>query len=141
MLAASGYNVVSVNYRGSNGRGLAYSKTISGDWGNKEVIDIHGAVDYTISKGIADPSNLGIGGWSYGGILTNYSIATDTRFKAAVSGAGIANILSGYGHDQYINQYENEIGLPWKNTDKYLKLSYPFLKADRIKTPTLFVVG
>lgn len=141
MLAASGYNVVSVNYRGSNGRGLAYSKAISGDWGNKEVIDIHGAVDYTIAKGIADPSNLGIGGWSYGGILTNYSIATDTRFKAAVSGAGIANILSGYGHDQYINQYENEIGLPWKDTDRYLKLSYPFLKADRIKTPTLFVVG
>jgi len=141
ILAASGYNVISVNYRGSSGRGLAYSRVISADWGNKEVIDIHGAVDYAIANGIADPGKLGIGGWSYGGMLTNYSIATDTRFKAAVSGAGIANILSGYGHDQYINQYENELGVPWKNVDKYMKISYPFLKADRIKTPTLYIVG
>jgi dipeptidyl aminopeptidase/acylaminoacyl peptidase len=141
ILAAAGYHVVSVNYRGSSGRGLAYSRAISADWGNKEVIDIHGAVDYIVAQGIADPGKLGIGGWSYGGMLTNYSIATDTRFKAAVSGAGIANILSGYGHDQYINQYENELGLPWKNIDKYMKISYPFFKADRIKTPTLYIVG
>ncbi len=141
ILAASGYNVISVNYRGSSGRGLAYSRAISADWGNKEVIDIQGAVDYAIANGIADPGKLGIGGWSYGGMLTNYSIATDTRFKAAVSGAGIANIFSGYGHDQYINQYENELGVPWKNVDKYMKISYPFFKADRIKTPTLYIVG
>jgi dipeptidyl aminopeptidase/acylaminoacyl peptidase len=141
ILAAAGYNVISVNYRGSSGRGLAYSRVISADWGNKEVIDIHGAVDYAIANGIADPGKLGIGGWSYGGMLTNYSIATDTRFKAAVSGAGIANIFSGYGHDQYINQYENELGVPWKNVDKYMKISYPFFKADRIKTPTLYIVG
>jgi len=141
MLAASGYTVVAVNYRGSNGRGLDFSKAIYADWGNKEVIDIHGAVDHVVKAGMADPDRLGIGGWSYGGILTNYSIATDTRFKAAVSGAGSALQLSLYGADQYVNQYENELGTPWKNLDKYLKLSYPLLKADRIKTPTLFIVG
>lgn len=141
MIAAAGYAVVAVNYRGSDGRGLAFCKAIYADWGNKEVIDIHGAVDHVVQQGIADPDRLGIGGWSYGGILTDYSIATDTRFKAAVSGAGSALQLSLYGHDQYVNQYENELGVPWKNTDKYLKLSYPLLKADRIKTPTLFVVG
>ncbi len=141
MIAAAGYAVVGVNYRGSDGRGLAFCKAIYADWGNKEVMDIHGAVDHVVQQGIADPDRLGIGGWSYGGILTDFSIATDTRFKAAVSGAGSALQLSLYGHDQYVNQYENELGLPWKNTDKYLKLSYPLLKADRIKTPTLFVVG
>lgn len=141
MLAAGGYAVVGVNYRGSNGRGLEFSKAIYADWGNKEVIDIHGAVDHLVAKGIADPERLGIGGWSYGGILTNYSIATDTRFKAAASGAGSSLQLSLYGHDQYIVQYESELGVPWKNMDKYLKLSYPFLKADKIKTPTLFLVG
>lgn len=140
-LAAHGFHVVAVNYRGSNGRGLAFNKAISADWGNLEVMDIHGAVDALVAKGIADPEKLGIGGWSYGGILTNYCIATDTRFKAGASGAGVAMISSMYGVDQYIQQYEYELGSPWKNFDKYVKLSYPFLKADRIKTPTQFMVG
>ncbi|MDE3253256.1 MAG: S9 family peptidase [Bacteroidota bacterium] len=141
MFAAAGYAVVGVNYRGSSGRGLDYSTTISGDWGNKEVKDITSAVDYVIAKGIADPDKLGICGWSYGGIMTDYMIASDTRFKAASSGAGVAMVSSLYGVDQYIMQYDNELGVPWKHIDKYLSMSYPFLKADRIKTPTQFMVG
>jgi dipeptidyl aminopeptidase/acylaminoacyl peptidase len=143
MLAANGYAVVGVNYRGSNGRGIAHSKAIEADWGNKEVLDILGAADHLTKAGIIDGNNMGIGGWSYGGISTNYTVATDTRFKAAVSGAGSSLQLSLVGVDQYITQFENEIGLPWKgnNIEKYLKLSYPYLKADRIKTPTLFMTG
>ena len=141
MLAAGGYAVAAVNYRGSNGRGLDFCKIISGDWGNKEVVDLHGAVDYLVKEGIADPDKLGVGGWSYGGILTDYLIAADNRFKAACSGAGTGFTLSLYGVDQYINQYNNEIGPPWKSIDNYLKISYPLLKADRIKTPTLFMSG
>ena len=90
---------------------------------------------------IADPARLGIGGWSYGGILTDYTIATDTRFKAGISGAGSALQLSMYGSDQYIRQYELEIGVPWKATEAWVRISYPFFKADRIKTPTLFMGG
>lgn len=141
VLAGGGYAVVGVNYRGSNGRGLDYCKAIYADWGNKEVLDIMGAADALIQQGTADPARLGIGGWSYGGILTNYVIASDTRFKAAASGAGSSLQLTMYGSDQYVNQYENELGVPWKNLDKWLKLSYPFLKADRIKTPTLFMAS
>ncbi len=143
LLAANGYAVVAVNYRGSNGRGLDFSKAIYADWGNKEVLDIQGSAEYLISKGIVDANRMGIGGWSYGGILTNYTIAKDTRFKAAVSGAGSALQLSLYGVDQYILQFDNELGQPWKdkNYEKYLKLSYPFLNADKIKTPTLFMTG
>ncbi len=143
LLAANGYAVVAVNYRGSNGRGLDYCKAIYADWGNKEVLDIQGAADHLINNGRVDSSRMGIGGWSYGGILTDYTIAKDTRFKAAVSGAGSAMQLSMYGVDQYILQLDNEIGQPWKdnNYEKYLKLSYPFLHADKIKTPTLFMTG
>ena len=141
MLAGGGYMVVAVNYRGSSGRGLEYSKTIFGDWGNKEVMDLHGAVDYLVSQGLADSAHLGVAGWSYGGILTDYLIASDTRFKAASSGAGTGFTLSLYGVDQYINQYNNELGTPWTSIDKYLKISYPLLKADRIKTPTLYMSG
>lgn len=141
ILAGGGYVVAAVNYRGSNGRGLDYSKTISADWGNKEVMDLHGAVDWLVKEGIVDSSRMGVAGWSYGGILTDYLIASDTRFKAASSGAGTGFTLSLYGVDQYVNQYTNEIGPPWKAIDKYLKIGYPLLKADRIKTPTLFMSG
>ena len=141
MLAGGGYLVAAVNYRGSNGRGLQFSKVISGDWGNKEVIDFHGAVDYLVKKGIVDSSKMGVAGWSYGGILTDYLIASDTRFKAASSGAGTGFTLSLYGVDQYISQYNNELGTPWTSIDRYIKISYPLLKANRIKTPTLFMSG
>ncbi len=139
--AAHGYAVISVNYRGSSGRGSAFQKAIYADWGGKEVVDLVGAADHMIAAGIADPERLGIGGWSYGGILTDYTIASDSRFKAAVSGASSALQLSMYGSDQYIVQYENELGPPWKTKDLWIGLSYPFFQADRIKTPTLFLSG
>jgi dipeptidyl aminopeptidase/acylaminoacyl peptidase len=142
MFAAAGYAVLNVNYRGSNGRGQAYTVAIAKDWGNKEVLDLLAGVDHVVARGIADPNKLGVGGWSYGGILTDYLIATTTRFKAATSGAGVAFPLAFYGHDQYIRQYDNEIGPPWKSgLEPWLKISYPFLHADRIKTPTLFLCG
>ncbi|MEN0055379.1 MAG: S9 family peptidase [Mucilaginibacter sp.] len=141
ILAGAGYAVAAVNYRGSNGRGLDYCKAIYADWGNKEVKDLLGAVDYLEKMGIADPNRLGIGGWSYGGILTDYTIASDTRFKAGASGAGSGLQLGVYGSDQYVLQYENEIGVPWKTADKWMQLSYPFFHADRIKTPVLFMSG
>jgi dipeptidyl aminopeptidase/acylaminoacyl peptidase len=141
LFAANGYVVVAVNYRGSNGRGSAYQKAIFADWGNKEVVDLLGAMDHVEKLGFVDPDRLGIGGWSYGSILTNYTIATDGRFKAATSGAGSSNQISMYGTDQYIQQYEQELGPPWKSQDLWVKLSYPFFHADRIKTPTLFLGG
>ena len=141
VLAAQGYLVVSPNYRGSSGRGREFSRAIFADWGNLEIQDIHAAVDKLVEDGLADPDRLGIGGWSYGGISTTSAIATDTRFSAGVSGAGAANYIAGYGTDQYIWTYENELGPPWENPEGYLDMSFPFLHADRIETPTLFMCG
>jgi dipeptidyl aminopeptidase/acylaminoacyl peptidase len=140
-LAAHGYVVVAVNYRGSSGRGQDFQKAIFADWGRLEVQDLLAGVDYVVKMGIADPARLGIGGWSYGGILTDYTIATDTRFKAAISGAGSANQITMYGIDQYTFQYDNEIGAPWVNPQRWIEISYPFFHADRIHTPTLFMGG
>ena len=141
LFAANGYVVVSPNYRGSSGRGAAYQRAILADWGHKEVVDLLGAMDHVVATGIADPGKLGIGGWSYGGILTDYSIATDPRFKAATSGAGSALQLSMYGVDEYIQQYVAELGQPWEHPDLWIKLSYPFFHATHIATPTLFLGG
>ena len=140
-LAARGFVVLAVNYRGGSGRGSAYQKAIFADWGNKEVQDLLGAADEAVRMGVADPDRLGIGGWSYGGILTNYVIARDSRFKAAVSGASSSLQLAMYGTDEYVLQYESELGPPWKSADLWIRLSYPFFHADRIKTPTLFMGG
>ena len=141
--AANGYAVLAVNYRGSSGRGQNYSRSIFADWGHYEVEDLQAGVDHVINMGVADPDRLGVGGWSYGGILTDYMIASDQRFKGATSGAGTAFTVAFYGTDQYIIQYDYEIGPPWnpKAWDTYVKISYPFLHADRIKTPTLFLGG
>lgn len=141
LFAANGYVVIAVNYRGSSGRGQEYQKAIYGDWGNKEVQDLLTAVDHVVAEGIADSTRLGLGGWSYGGILTNYTIATTTRFKAATSGAGSSLQTTMYGTDQYIYQYDTEVGPPWQNKELWDKLSYPFWGAGKIKTPTLFLGG
>lgn len=141
ILAANGYVVLGANPRGSSGRGEKFSLEIWADWGHKDGEDVLAAVDDAVRRGAADPDRLAVGGWSYGGMLTNYVIAQDTRFKAATSGASISNILAGYGTDQYIREYEAELGQPWKSPETWTKVSFPFLHADRVKTPTLFLCG
>lgn len=141
ILAARGYAVIAANPRGSTGRGTAYSRAIWADWGNKDYEDVMAAVDHVVGMGVADPDRLGVGGWSYGGILTDYVISKTTRFKAAVSGASIANYLAGYGTDHYQYEYEVELGLPWKARDLWLGLSSPFSDVEKVETPTLFLCG
>jgi dipeptidyl aminopeptidase/acylaminoacyl peptidase len=141
VLAANGYVVLGVNPRGSSGRGEKFSTAIWAKWGQRDGEDVLAAVDWAVKQGIADPGRLGVGGWSYGGILTDEVIARDPRFKAAISGAGMANAFAGYGTDQYVKEYEAELGTPWKNPKAYTEVSYPFLHADRIVTPTLFLCG
>jgi len=141
-LASKGFAELNVNYRGGSGRGQAYAKAISADWGHLEVQDLMAGVDKAVSMGIADPNRMCVTGWSYGGILTDYMIASTDRFKCAISGAGTAFTVSFYGVDQYILQYDNEIGPPWKAMNTYDKISYPFLHADKlVHTPTLFMGG
>ena len=141
MFAAHGFAVVGMNPRGSSGRGFEWAKAIFAHWGEKDVPDVLSGIDYAVAHGIADPQRLGVGGWSYGGELTDYVIASDTRFKAAIAGAGIGNVLAGFGTDQYVREYTQELGVPWKHLDAWLRVSYPFLHADRIVTPTLFMAG
>ncbi|MGI8432800.1 MAG: alpha/beta hydrolase family protein, partial [Chthoniobacterales bacterium] len=122
-------------------RGTDYAMGIYAKWGSVDVEDDLAAIDDVVKRGLADPEQLGVGGWSYGGMSTNYLIASTTRFRAATSGASISDILAGYGTDQYIRDYEYELGSPWAHPEVWAGVSYPFLHADRIKTPTLFLCG
>src|SRR5207249_1919621 len=123
LYAANGYAALLPNPRGSSGYGQKFCEAIFADWGNKDFQDDMAMVDYAIAQGIADPDKLGVGGWSYGGMSTDFIIAQTTRFKAAISGAGIALMTSGYGHDQYIKDYDSELGRPWENKAVWEKIS------------------
>ena len=140
LYAANGYAVLLPNPRGSSGYGQKFCEAIFADWGNKDFQDDMAMVDYAVAQGIADPEKLGVGGWSYGGMSTDFIIAQTTRFKAAISGAGIALMTSGYGHDQYIRDYDSELGRPWENKTVWEKIS-PYYRVNNITTPTLFMGG
>ncbi len=140
LLAANGYVVLFPNPRGSTGYGQDFAKAIWADWGNKDFQDDMAMVDYALGQGIADPEKLGVGGWSYGGISTDFIIAQTNRFKAAISGAGGALFISLYGHDEYQLDYETELGHPWENKAVWEKIS-PFFRVNDINTPTLFMGG
>src|SRR5437762_644700 len=140
LLAANGYAVLFPNPRGSTGYGQDFAKAIWADWGNRDFQDDMAMVDYAIEQGIADPAKLAVGGWSYGGISTDFIIAQTNRFKAAISGAGSALFSSFYGHDQYQRDYEAELGHPWENKAVWERVS-PFYKVANVSTPTLFMGG
>ncbi|MFT5941417.1 MAG: dipeptidyl aminopeptidase/acylaminoacyl peptidase [Sediminicola sp.] len=140
LYAANGYVTLLINPRGSSGYGQAFSEALFADWGNKDYQDVMAAVDYVIGQGYADPSKLGVGGWSYGGILTNYVITKTDRFKGAVSGASEGLYRANYGHDHYQLTWELELGLPWENAEAWEKIS-PFNQVANITTPTLWIGG
>lgn len=140
LLAANGYVVVISNPRGSSGYGQNFSAALFAQWGVPDFEDVMAAVDYTVSEGYADSERLGVGGWSYGGILTNYVITKSDRFKGAITGASVVNYPANYGHDHYQQQWETELGLPWDNKEGWEKIS-PWEDVDKIVTPTLVMGG
>jgi dipeptidyl aminopeptidase/acylaminoacyl peptidase len=140
LFAANGYAVLLPNPRGSSGYGEKFCAAIYADWGGKDYQDDMAMVDYAIAQGIADPDKLGVTGWSYGGISTDFIIAQTNRFKAAISGAGVALVTSFWGHDHYQRDYVTELGYPWEHQAAWDKIS-PFYKVKSITTPTLFMGG
>lgn len=140
LFAANGYVVIMPNPRGSVGYGQDFAQGTVAKWGVKDFEDVMAAVDHGIELGIVDPERMGVGGWSYGGILTNFVITQTDRFKAAVSGASLGLTTANYGHDHYQLMYELEFGLPWEDPDRWAELS-PFSKVENIVTPTLWMGG
>jgi len=140
LFAANGYVVLLLNPRGSTGYGEDFCKAIFADWGNLDYQDVISGVDYAIAQGYADPDQLAVGGWSYGGILTNYVITKNNRFKGAISGASEALYRANYGHDHYQLTWEQELGLPWENKEAWERIS-PYNDVEKITTPTLWLGG
>jgi dipeptidyl aminopeptidase/acylaminoacyl peptidase len=138
--ASQGYVVLYTNPRGSSGYGEDFAYALWRDWGGPDYHDVIGGVEWLVERGVADPERMGVGGWSYGAILTNFIIVRDHRFRAAISGAGTALNISVYGTDDLQRWWEHELGLPWENREAYDRISSLY-DAHRVRTPTLFLVG
>ncbi len=140
LLAANGYAVFYPNIRGSSGYGEKFIEANRGDWGGGDFQDVMAGVKDLVDREIVDGKRLGIGGWSYGGYMTDWAITQTNEFKAAVSGAGLANLISEYGTEEHPSYDEWFYGLPYEKPEGFLNSS-PFLHLKNVKTPTLFLQG
>ncbi len=142
LLAARGYAVFYPNIRGSVGYGQKFIEMNRGDWGGADFKDVMWGVKDLIDRGIADPTKLGIGGWSYGGYMAEWAITQTNDFKAAVSGAGLSNLISEYGSEEHPSYDEWFYGVPYESDSlvKFLNSS-PFTQLKNAKTPTLILQG
>ena len=142
VLAAAGMAVLYTNPRGSQGYGQDFAQAVVGDWGGGDYQDIMAGVDHIVAAGIADPTRLGLAGYSYGGYMTSWAISQSSRFKAAVAGATIFNQHSFWGTSDigYAFGTWHFGGTPWESQDLLLKRS-PVQFAGQIDTPLLLLHG
>jgi len=140
LLASRGYAIFYPNIRGSVGYGQKFVESNRGDWGGGDFKDVMAGVNDLVDRGIADPNRLGIGGWSYGGYMAEWAITQTNDFKAAVSGAGMANLISEFGTEDHPQGDEWFYGVPWEKPEGFLNSS-PFLHLKDAKTPTLVLQG
>jgi dipeptidyl aminopeptidase/acylaminoacyl peptidase len=140
LLATHGYAVFYPNIRGSVGYGQKFVESNRGDWGGGDFKDVMAGVKDLVDRGIADPNRLGIGGWSYGGYMAEWAITQTNDFKVAVSGAGMANLISEFGMEDHPAGDEWFYGVPWEKPEGFLNSS-PFLHLKNAKTPTLVLQG
>lgn len=144
VLAAKGYMVLDPNYRGSTGYGDVFLRDMVGHYFHEADKDVLAGVDALVAKGLADPDKLVAMGWSAGGHMTNWLVATTGRFKAAASGAGAADWISMYAQsDVRTTRTPWFGGTPWQKgapTTLYLQQS-PITYVSNARTPTLLLVG
>ncbi len=143
LLAKAGYMVLEPNYRGSMGRGVAFSKADHDDLGGKEYEDVLKGIDTLIERGLVDGDRVGTGGWSYGGYFSAWAATRHSaRFKASMVGAGLTNWIAFAGttdipHEMSLVHWNSywfdEPELHWERS--------PLAHLDNAKTPTLIVHG
>jgi dipeptidyl aminopeptidase/acylaminoacyl peptidase len=139
--AAKGWAVLMPNPRGSVGYGEAFQLANVKDWGGGDYGDIQAGIDTLVARGIADSTRLAQSGWSYGGYMTAWTVTQTNRFKAAMVGAGLTNMVSMYSTNDLQTTLEGYFGAtPWDAPGSYEQRSaMTFIK--QAKTPTLILHG
>lgn len=141
MLASHGYVVLLPDPRGSDGAGPTYTEANFQDWGGGDFQDIMDGVDTLIAKGIADPGHMAIGGWSFGGFMTAWTVTHTNRFQAAMVGAGVTDLFSMATTTDiapsFSTGYFGELQANRKLYDEHSPVRY----LDQCRTPVLVLHG
>ena len=142
-LAQAGYAVLMPNTRGGSGHGERFATAVRGDAGGDDYIDVMSALDNAIERGIADPSRLGIGGWSQGGFMSAWAVTQSNRFKAAIMGAGISDwgMMVMTSRMPYFQRALSG-GAPWEGVGPHHHAQHsPISFSHAVKTPILIIHG
>jgi dipeptidyl aminopeptidase/acylaminoacyl peptidase len=141
LAATNGWLVFEPNYRGSTGYGDKFLTQIVPQIVSRPGKDILEGVDALVKDGIADPDHLTVGGYSYGGYMTNWLITQTTRWKAAVTGAGAVEHVGNWGNDDTTSDDAYFLGgRPWEAAQRYHDEAAIF-QIDKVRTPTHMVAG
>ena len=141
LAATAGWLVFEPNYRGSTGYGDKFALQIVPEIVSRPGKDILTGVDALVKDGIADANRLAVGGYSYGGYMTNWLITQTTRFKAAVTGAGAVEHVANWGNDDTTFDDAYYLGgLPWETANRYRSEGAIF-QINKVRTPTHMVGG
>lgn len=142
LLSSRGFLVLNPNYRGSAGRGDAFTRAVQGGNCSRPARDVITGAESLVARGWADRNRVGIIGYSYGGLTTNCVITRTDLFRAAATGAGQWNALSLFTSRRGRSWSETFYGskTPWEDLELFWRES-PISGAGRIKTPTLAVAG
>lgn len=141
VFASKGYAVLLPNIRGSSNYGIEFAKAINKDIGGGDFKDFMMGIDYLISKGIADPDRLALWGWGYGGYLAAWATTQTNRFKAALVGAGITDLISFAGTTSEIGYLESYLGGYFWNNKPFWFSRSPIMSVQKTRTPTLLLYG
>ncbi len=142
-MAAEGYFVFYQNYRGSTGRGVAFTKAGQARPAMEEFQDLIDGIDFLVARGQVDAERVGITGGSYGGYASAWGATYfSERFAAAVMNVGISDKISMLGtsdipQELYLVHYRY---WPWDNWDLYKQAS-PIFYVHRAQTPILILHG
>ena len=141
VFASKGYAILLPNIRGSSNYGIDFTKAIDKDIGGKDFKDLMAGIDFVIEKGVADPEKLVIWGWKYGGYLAAHAITQTNRFKSAIIGLGMTDLIS-FSETAKDNGFLKSYlgGTFWENKDLWLIRS-PIMHVEKIQTPTLLLYG
>lgn len=139
VIASQNIIVFYTNPRGSMGREEDFASIIRGDWGNIDYKDIMAGIEFVCKFSFVDRDNLGIIGGSYGGYLTNWTIAHTNLFKCAVTDRSVVDLVS-MASTTDLPFMENGYwqGNFWNQIDKLWNQS-PLKYAQNINTPLMII--
>jgi dipeptidyl aminopeptidase/acylaminoacyl peptidase len=142
VLAGRGWAVLALNPHGSTSYGRDFALSLRGRWGEYDLPEQMAAIDTLVAEGVADPERLAVSGYSYGGYMTAWTTGHCDRFKVAVVGAPLTNLVSAYAtSDISMRNFPHSFGsTPQADPDLFRRLS-PITYVDRVTTPTLIVHG